>query len=977
MTSENVLSSDQKKESPDSNDILLSPTIDAHNSGTTLDSPSHRNSLKIAALKNDLVKETKMKDGFERFIASRFGTTANSKGPPSSSEFTKVQSLYEDTRAKISYLKMEIEKIERKELVSSLKYGNNKNNKYELLIEELMYRLHREMAFSSGASHILKLMSKNHNTGGKEKGTGGSDASCSKQIQDAFESLVQAEEKINLIRLSIIKYSGHLPEDSPNRSFLREIEQTFEGSMKRYNGSTGSPISRSNFGSGEYGGSADNFSIASLATSSSISNFSKPVGLPKLAVSGKLEVRLLGCQNLLAEIPGQRLRSELAQTTANGNSAILCEILKKQGSKKLQKHLSHGQITVNQESADVFAHLRIGNNVVGITDSKAVSRQCWNGNKFVIDLDRAKELEIEVYYKDFRSMCAFCVIKLGDLIDEKDINGIVLNLEPQGSVFAEFKYFNPVVSRKPNLIRQKRVMRKTDNEKATPASGKEAATKGWGKSGSIFTSNQKSQSNIKEKIEKAHRSQELCLDNDKRLEEVNDELRKVGIHGTQQGSYNISQSVYNDNSKGGIKHGAGYNFTNLDTGKTVVFTSQDLLTSEAMAAYGARRQSSPNVHNVGDSKISTVLPTPHYDDKKVKESSKVASRSAIAAKHISEFGTKASKDVAISLASFRLISVLGRGHFGKVILSQHKPSGKYYALKILKKGDILARDEVESLNTEKRIFEVVSKTKHPFLVNLFGCFQTKEHAFFVMEYSMGGDLMRHIHDDIFSEERACFYASCVLLGLEFLHKNDIIYRDIKLDNLLLTEEGYVKLADFGLCKENMGPYDKTSTFCGTPEFLAPEVLVESSYTRSIDWWGLGVLIFEMLVGEPPFSGDDEEAIFDSIVNDDVRYPRFLSIESISIMRRLMRKNPEKRLGAGEGDASDIKLQRFFAHINWEKLLAREIKPKFVPKIKDFEDVSNFDEEFTKEMPTFSPAKDKRAITEADQLMFRDFDFSNI
>jgi protein kinase N len=140
-------------------------------------------------------------------------------------------------------------------------------------------------------------------------------------------------------------------------------------------------------------------------------------------------------------------------------------------------------------------------------------------------------------------------------------------------------------------------------------------------------------------------------------------------------------------------------------------------------------------------------------------------------------------------------------------------------LKVLKKGDILAREEVESLMVEKRIFELATENRHPFLVKLFACFQTAEHVFFVMEYSMGGDLMRHIHDSIFSESRACFYAACVLLGLQFLHSKNIIYRDIKLDNLLLDRDGYVQLADFGLCKENMGVDDETSTFCGTPEFL--------------------------------------------------------------------------------------------------------------------------------------------------------------
>lgn len=127
---------------------------------------------------------------------------------------------------------------------------------------------------------------------------------------------------------------------------------------------------------------------------------------------------------------------------------------------------------------------------------------------------------------------------------------------------------------------------------------------------------------------------------------------------------------------------------------------------------------------------------------------------------------------------------------------------------------------------------------------------------------------------------------CLLSGLQYLHENKIIYRDLKLDNLLLDTEGYVKIADFGLCKEGMGYGDRTGTFCGTPEFLAPEVLTETSYTRAVDWWGLGVLIFEMLVGESPFPGDDEEEVFDSIVNDEVRYPRFLSLEAIAIMRRV-------------------------------------------------------------------------------------------
>ncbi|CAG5897395.1 unnamed protein product [Menidia menidia] len=330
----------------------------------------------------------------------------------------------------------------------------------------------------------------------------------------------------------------------------------------------------------------------------------------------------------------------------------------------------------------------------------------------------------------------------------------------------------------------------------------------------------------------------------------------------------------------------------------------------------------------------------------------------------------------LSLQDFKLIAVLGRGHFGKVLLSEYKKTGSLYAIKALKKGDIVARDEVDSLMCEKRIFETVNGSHHPFLVNLFACFQTPEHVCFVMEYTAGGDLMMHIHADVFSEPRAAFYSACVVLGLQFLHDHKIVYRDLKLDNLLLDTEGFVKIADFGLCKEGMGYGDRTSTFCGTPEFLAPEVLTDTSYTRAVDWWGLGVLVYEMLVGESPFPGDDEEEVFDSIVNDEVRYPRFLSTEAIAIMRRLLRRNPERRLGSGEKDAEDVKKQPFFRGMDWEALLQRKVPPPFVPTIAGKDDVSNFDTEFTAEPPALTPPRERRTLCRSEQDYFKDFDYTS-
>lgn len=327
--------------------------------------------------------------------------------------------------------------------------------------------------------------------------------------------------------------------------------------------------------------------------------------------------------------------------------------------------------------------------------------------------------------------------------------------------------------------------------------------------------------------------------------------------------------------------------------------------------------------------------------------------------------------------SYKFIAVLGRGHFGKVLLSEDKDTGLLVAIKALKKRDIISRDEVDSLMAERRIFETINAVSHPFLVNLLCCFQSENHVCFVMEYSCGGDLMLHIHSDVFSEPRACFYSACVILGIQYLHANGIVYRDLKLDNLLLDSNGYLKIADFGLCKEGMWFGCRTSTFCGTPEFLAPEVLTETSYTRAVDWWGLGVLIYEMLVGESPFPGEDEEEVFDSIVNDNVRYPRFLSNESITIMRRLLRRNPERRLGSTERDAEDIKKQSFFRvnAIDWDALLHKKIPPPFRPTIKGSYDVSNFDEEFTAEQPILSLPKNKKLLVDREQNLFSDFDYS--
>jgi serine/threonine protein kinase len=203
----------------------------------------------------------------------------------------------------------------------------------------------------------------------------------------------------------------------------------------------------------------------------------------------------------------------------------------------------------------------------------------------------------------------------------------------------------------------------------------------------------------------------------------------------------------------------------------------------------------------------------------------------------------------VSLDDFHFIAVLGKGNFGKVMLAEDKLTKRLYAIKVLKKEFILQNDEIESTRSEKRVFVTINQNRNPFLVTLHSCFQTDSRIYFVMEYISGGDLMLHIQREQFTEWRAKFYACEVLLALECFHQNGIVYRDLKLDNILLTLDGHIKIADYGLCKENMGLGMTTNTFCGTPEFMAPEILMEQEYTRAVDWWAFGVLIYEMLLGQ--------------------------------------------------------------------------------------------------------------------------------
>lgn len=279
-----------------------------------------------------------------------------------------------------------------------------------------------------------------------------------------------------------------------------------------------------------------------------------------------------------------------------------------------------------------------------------------------------------------------------------------------------------------------------------------------------------------------------------------------------------------------------------------------------------------------------------------------------------------------SLNDFELIRVIGRGSYAKVLMVELKKTRRIYAMKVIKKALVTDDEDIDWVQTEKHVFETASN--HPFLVGLHSCFQTPSRLFFVIEFVRGGDLMFHMQRQRrLPEEHARFYAAEISLALNFLHDKGIIYRDLKLDNVLLDHEGHIKLTDYGMCKEGIRLGDTTSTFCGTPNYIAPEILRGEDYGFSVDWWALGVLLYEMLAGRSPFDiagasenpdQNTEDYLFQVILEKTIRIPRSLSVKAASVLKGFLNKNPVERLGCHRESAFvDIAEHPFFKSIDWE------------------------------------------------------------
>lgn len=307
---------------------------------------------------------------------------------------------------------------------------------------------------------------------------------------------------------------------------------------------------------------------------------------------------------------------------------------------------------------------------------------------------------------------------------------------------------------------------------------------------------------------------------------------------------------------------------------------------------------------------------------------------------------KPSKNKPLSIDDFDLLKVIGKGSFGKVMQVRKKDTQKIYALKALRKSYIVSKSEVTHTLAERT---VLARVDCPFIVPLKFSFQSPEKLYIVLAFINGGELFYHLQrEGRFDLSRARFYTAELLCALETLHNLDVIYRDLKPENILLDYQGHIALCDFGLCKLNMKDNDKTDTFCGTPEYLAPELLLGQGYSKVVDWWTLGILLYEMLTGLPPYYDEDVPKMYKKILQAPLRFPDGFDRDAKDLLIGLLSRDPSRRLG--RNGAQEIKDHPFFSQLSWRRLMMKGYIPPFKPPVSSAMDTSNFDQEFTKEQP---------------------------
>mmetsp|Transcript_13647 Transcript_13647/g.17182 ORF Transcript_13647/g.17182 Transcript_13647/m.17182 type:complete len:435 (-) Transcript_13647:64-1368(-) len=325
----------------------------------------------------------------------------------------------------------------------------------------------------------------------------------------------------------------------------------------------------------------------------------------------------------------------------------------------------------------------------------------------------------------------------------------------------------------------------------------------------------------------------------------------------------------------------------------------------------------------------------------------------------------------VSLEDFDILRLVGKGAYGKVHQVRKKDTGKIFAMKVMRKEMLIQTNNVSYTMTERNILRNI---RHPFIAQLYYAFQTKGKVYLVMEFLNGGQMLYHMRQQaMLSEEHVRIYAAEIVLAIEYLHSLDIVHRDIKPENVLLSSDGHLRLADFGLAKVNVTD-DSAKTFCGTIEYMAPEIIKGSGHGKGVDWWSLGILICDALTGQPPFKSRNRNTLQKEILRGKFKLPNYLSNQARSIIRALLVQDADKRLG-GRG-ATEVKKHKFFQRVNWDKLYDKLIPPPLVPEVENgLEDTSYFEKKYLKVNP--GDSSEEEEIPDADVDHFLGFSYVRV
>ena len=309
----------------------------------------------------------------------------------------------------------------------------------------------------------------------------------------------------------------------------------------------------------------------------------------------------------------------------------------------------------------------------------------------------------------------------------------------------------------------------------------------------------------------------------------------------------------------------------------------------------------------------------------------------------------------ISENDFTKIKLIGKGSYGNVFLVRYNKNNMIYAMKVYKKSDLREKNQENNTKSERNL---LTQINFPFIVEVKFAFQTDSKLFLVQEFIQGGDLFFHIHSgQKFSTQKTKFYLVEIILAIDFLHKNNMIYRDLKPENILIDSKGHIKLTDFGLSKIVTNIEEKSFTICGTLQYIAPEIISGEGYNESVDWWSLGIIMYEMLTGKLPFkfnfdNQEEQEQNDLNIYDKKIKYPSWIEENAKDLINKLLNKDPEKRIGSGKEGAENIKRHPFFSDIDWNKALNKELRPPFIPKIENETDIKYFEKSLV-ESPVFS------------------------